>query len=212
MGCDGGTVARRDDHVKKVKEPKQIEDTQSSDRYTHCSLSQQPFKKKIVCDKVGRMYNKDAILKALIQKSIPKEMRYIAARKDVIDLNVSWSKNHIICPLKKIEFTPGHQFVALSCGCVISQSAYLELLAVKGTKCPICEDVLSEAIPLNRPFQEMLDTMQLYCNIYDHKFGKCETKEEIGEVVSHQPKLIASEAKNKIMKEKAGESYAQLFK
>jgi len=172
MGCDGGTTSRRDDLVKAkkiVSLPKSI-----TERYTHCSLSQQPFTKHVVCDRVGRLYNRESILRLLIRKEMPDELRYIATRKDVMNLTIEWSNGRMICPLKRVEFNEGHQFVALSCGCVCSKASIDEMKKMKETRCPLCDaENHLEYILLNPDVNTMNELMKNEQHIFDqHQYKK----------------------------------------
>ncbi|KAL7716191.1 Replication termination factor 2 [Entamoeba marina] len=150
-----------------------------NDRWKYCSLSHKPLKKRIVCDYVGRLYNREAILKALLNKEIPHELRYIHTRKDILDLNVTWCEKMIICPLRKDEFSPGHQFVALACGCVISLKGLEEIKSVKSEVCPVCSHPSLEYIKLNVSEDETQKLMEQFCASYDRRQEKRNSKEKL---------------------------------
>ncbi|GAM18169.1 hypothetical protein SAMD00019534_013440 [Acytostelium subglobosum LB1] len=67
MGCDGGSIARRDD---LVKQPKKKEILNQSDldesRWFCCTLLQDPLSDPIVMDDYGNLFNKTNILQALL--------------------------------------------------------------------------------------------------------------------------------------------------
>ena len=54
MGCDGGTIPKRDELVrtKKAKQKCAKEITNSA-KWNHCHLSQQPLEKPVVADLLG---------------------------------------------------------------------------------------------------------------------------------------------------------------
>ena len=57
-------------------------------KYTTCQLSQEPLVAPVVCDDLGQLYNKEAFLKALISKAIPKGLGHLS-RKSVFDVELS---------------------------------------------------------------------------------------------------------------------------
>ncbi|EDR23352.1 hypothetical protein, conserved [Entamoeba dispar SAW760] len=213
MGCDGGVVARRDDLVKDKK--KETKKYNTEDRYRYCSLTHKLFKKRVVCDVVGRLYNKDGLLKALINHEMPEKLRYIHNKKDFIELNIEWSNGMIVCPLKKVEFSPGHQFVALKCGCVISKLALDEIKSINGHKCPLCETEGLEFILLNPPLEEMEKQMELHCKLFDQKQNKTKSiqKEENKIALVTQPiaNTIADQAKVNVNNQDDDEIYRSIF-
>ena len=59
MGCDGGTIPRRDELVKTKKRPEQKDkDSELRFRWRHCAIKQDALQKPIVTCELGRLYNK----------------------------------------------------------------------------------------------------------------------------------------------------------
>jgi hypothetical protein len=55
MGCDGGTIPKRDELVKtKKKEAQTAKDVKVAAKWNNCHLSQLPLQKPIVADLLGK--------------------------------------------------------------------------------------------------------------------------------------------------------------
>lgn len=141
MGCDGGTIPRRDELVKVRKKPEQKDRvSELSFLWQHCNVSQEPLKKPIVACGLGRLYNKDVIIEKLLDKSsIPESMSHIKALKDVKDLNLTPNpafkeemekgdsqldrqRAPYICPISGLEMNGKFKFCFFwTCGCVVSE-------------------------------------------------------------------------------------------
>ncbi len=55
-------------------------------KWTRCNLSGEPLHPPCVADELGNLYNKDAMVQALVSKSLPGSLSYIASLKHLIDL------------------------------------------------------------------------------------------------------------------------------
>lgn len=72
MGCDGGTIPKRDELVKTKKKPEQKDKTSElSFRWQHCALTQAPLQVPVVACELGRMFSKESIIENLLDKSTP---------------------------------------------------------------------------------------------------------------------------------------------
>lgn len=160
MGCDGGTIPKRDELVRTKKKPEQ-KDKQSelSFKWGHCSITQEPLQTPIVACQLGRLYSKVAIIESLLDRTIlPEGNKYIKSIKDVKELNLtenpaykdSLTKGDVyndniapyICPVIGLEMNGKYKFVYFwSCGCVISERA---LKAVKSQVCHKCQQPFKE--------------------------------------------------------------------
>ncbi|XP_047111965.1 replication termination factor 2 isoform X2 [Schistocerca piceifrons] len=97
MGCDGGTIPRRDELVRKKEKPEQKDkNSELSFRWQHCSITQLPLQPPIVACGYGRLYNKDAVIEMLLDKAnAPESAKHIKSLKcqkqfsdaDVVVLN-----------------------------------------------------------------------------------------------------------------------------
>ncbi|XP_067002928.1 replication termination factor 2 [Anabrus simplex] len=168
MGCDGGTIPRRDELVRKKKKPEQKDkDSELSFRWRHCSLTQQPLQPPIVACGLGRLYNKDAVIEALLDKTnLPETAQHIKNLKDIRELKLtpnpafkpSAEKGDAyidrqtapyICPVIGLEMNGKFRFAFLwSCGCVVSERALKE---VKTQVCHKCQQpfTVEDVIILN---------------------------------------------------------------
>jgi len=54
---------------------------QSRTRWLTCALSKAPLASPIVSDAIGNIYNKESIIKALIEKNLPKQFDHIRTLK-----------------------------------------------------------------------------------------------------------------------------------
>lgn len=104
-------------------------------RWTRCRLSNEPLNEPCVCDELGRMYNKEAVIQALLTKSMPKELGYISL-KTLIDLKLTpndaeGAQAPFCCPVTGQEMSGRFRFlVCRSTGHVFSDKAVKTVPAV----------------------------------------------------------------------------------
>ena len=55
-------------------------------KWTRCNLSGEVLHPPCVSDELGNLYNKDAVVQALVSKSLPHSLAYISSLKHLIDL------------------------------------------------------------------------------------------------------------------------------
>lgn len=124
---------------------------------TTCCLSFKPLANPVVSDNLGRLYNKDSVVKFLLKRSElgydngkskeDKVAGHLRGLKDVKELKLSpnTSVNHnvgvntlteeelpapFVCPLTQREMNGKHRFVYLAtCGCVMSESGLRAVVA-----------------------------------------------------------------------------------
>jgi hypothetical protein len=65
MGNDGGTIVKRRDLVKERKKKRRIRGL-TANNVAYCFLSGKPLSRDAVVCRMGHIYNKEAMLKALI--------------------------------------------------------------------------------------------------------------------------------------------------
>ncbi|GBP54671.1 Protein RTF2 homolog [Eumeta japonica] len=155
MGCDGGTIPKRDELVRMKKKPEQKDkDAERTCKWRNCALSQQPLQEPIVACGLGKLYSKSSVLEALLDKeSKPDSINHIKNMKDIKDLKlvknpayadiehnngaVDEGSAPYICPISGLEMTGRFRFVFLwSCGCVLAERALKE---VKQNICHMCQ-------------------------------------------------------------------------
>ncbi|XP_046919404.2 replication termination factor 2 [Dermatophagoides farinae] len=159
MGCDGGTIPRRDELVrtKKKKEAKDKE-AEIAAKWKYCAISSKDLTKPIVSCELGRLYNKDAVIEYLLNKEAPNSslLSHIRNLKDVVTLKLTPKSNDekastesngtndykFVCPIVGLEMNGKYKFMYFrTCGCVVSERAIKE---VKSQVCLSC----------NKPFTD----------------------------------------------------------
>ncbi|KAF4802466.1 hypothetical protein TURU_025215 [Turdus rufiventris] len=122
-------------------------------RWFYCALSQEKLRRPIVACELGRLYNKDAIIEYLLDKSPDKtpmeSASHVKSIKNVTELqlvdNPAWCGDkesikgdkyddlqcaRFICPVVGLEMNGRHRFCFLrNCGCVFSERALKEIKA-----------------------------------------------------------------------------------
>ncbi|XP_058259236.1 replication termination factor 2 [Hemibagrus wyckioides] len=166
MGCDGGTIPKRHELVKGPKKVEKVDkNAELAAKWKYCSLSQEKLRRPIVACELGRLYNKDAIIEYLLDKSAERPntevVAHIRSIKDVKELNLTenpaWEGERrnakgdcyedvhcamFICPVVGLEMNGKHKFCYLhTCGCVFSERALKE---VKTEICHKCGDPFHE--------------------------------------------------------------------
>ncbi|XP_049359705.1 uncharacterized protein LOC125824377 [Solanum verrucosum] len=171
-GGDGGATGAesRDCYLKMyaVKKPDKIDPNEIRlSRWLNCALSNESLKHPVVIDKLGNLFNKEALVEALLKKRVPKQFGYIKGLKDMIlvELSVIPGKEDrglgdgegtgFQCPVTGLEFNGKYKFFALrGCGHVLSAKALKE---VKSSACLVChkEIVESDKIVINGSEEEV---------------------------------------------------------
>jgi len=153
MGCDGGTIPRRDELVRLKKKPEtKDKDAERLYRWRHCSLTQQKLQQPIVVCGLGRLYSKQNVIEQLLEKEgMPESCNHIKSLKDIKNLkltpNPAYSEEDeknapFICSLIGLEMSGQFRFVALwTCGCVFSERALKQL---KSNVCSVCQTPYTE--------------------------------------------------------------------
>jgi len=163
MGCDGGTIPKRDELVRQKKKA-EVKDKNAANmaKWRYCTLKHDALKQPIVTDSYGFLYNKDAILEYLLDRAqFEHGPTHIKKLKDVKELqlteNPSFNSNHndlgneyldvysspFICPLTGLEMNGKYKFCAIwTCGCVLSDRALRSVnknnSAEEKLSCPKC--------------------------------------------------------------------------
>ncbi|KAM6319153.1 replication termination factor 2 isoform 2-T2 [Podargus strigoides] len=162
MGCDGGTIPKRHELVKGPRKVEKVDKTaELVARWYYCALSQEKLCRPIVACELGRLYNKDAVIEFLLDKSADKTpmeaASHIKSIKNVTELNLAdnpaWSGDkeskkgdkyddiqsaRFICPVVGLEMNGRHRFCFLrNCGCVFSERALKEIKAEVCHKCGV---------------------------------------------------------------------------
>ncbi|XP_010733034.1 replication termination factor 2 [Larimichthys crocea] len=162
MGCDGGTIPKRHELVKGPKKVEKVDkNAELAAKWKYCALSQEKLRRPIVACDLGRLYNKDAVIEYLLDKTAERPnaeaVVHIRGTKDIKELNLTdnpeWEGERrnakgdryedihcgmFICPVVGLEMNGKHRFCYLqTCGCVFSDRAMKE---VKTEICHKCGD------------------------------------------------------------------------
>ncbi|CAJ1944806.1 unnamed protein product [Sphenostylis stenocarpa] len=145
-GGDGGATGAesRDCYLNMYadKKPDKVDpNEQRLSKWHNCALSNEPLREPCVIDKLGNIFNKEALVEALLGKKLPKEFGYIKGLKDMINIQLcsipgSDDGAKFQCPIAGLEFNGKYRFFALrNCGHVLSARALRE---VKSSSCLVC--------------------------------------------------------------------------
>ncbi|TDL22311.1 DUF602-domain-containing protein [Rickenella mellea] len=155
MGNDGGSIPDRRDLVKNKPKAEQADKAnQTRARWFFCALSKRPLQEPVVSCALGKLYNKDAIIEYLLDKSSYGDGEeicgHIRSLKDIKSLKLTPNPIFVpqtstditvgaapfICPLTLKEMNGGITFVYIAtCGCVLSQSG-LKVVSGSGSTTP----------------------------------------------------------------------------
>ncbi|XP_054429553.1 replication termination factor 2 isoform X2 [Pteronotus mesoamericanus] len=225
MGCDGGTIPKRHELVKGPKKVEKVDkDAELVAQWNYCALSQEILRRPIVACELGRLYNKDAVIEFLLDKSsgkpLGKAASHIKSIKNVTELRLSdnpaWGgdrgntkgdkhddlqRARFLCPVVGLEMNGRHRFCFLRCcGCVFSERALKE---IKAEVCHTCGAAFQEddVIVLNGTKE---DVEALKGRMEERRLrAKLEKKAKKPKAAESVPKLDVSEGPSKV---KAGKS------
>nr|CAD7429210.1 unnamed protein product [Timema monikensis] len=210
MGCDGGTIPKRDELVRTKKKPEQKDkNSELSFRWQHCTISQTPLQSPIVSCGLGRLYNKVAVIEAILDRTnLPDVCQHIKSLKDVKDLQLTNNPSFkpsaekgdayidrqtspYICPVIGLEMNGKFKFVFVwSCGCVVSERALKE---VKTKTCHKCQKPFSDVdIVIMNAEGDDLELMKTrlearQARLRAEKKNKCEAKRNKSEMAAKRP-------------------------
>ncbi|CAI9098862.1 OLC1v1035588C1 [Oldenlandia corymbosa var. corymbosa] len=160
-GGDGGATGAesRDCYLNMyaTKKPDKVDPNEMRlSKWLNCSLSNEPLKRPVVIDMLGNLFNKEALVEALLKKNLPKEFGYIKGLKDMVSVELSMipglenkrdsgspSGPKFQCPISGLEFNGKYKFFALRpCGHVLSAKALKE---VKSSVCLVCHKEFNDS-------------------------------------------------------------------
>jgi hypothetical protein len=148
MGCEGGSIAGRQDVVKvKAKAVVETDPRQAQrERLSTCALTHHPLQSPCVIDQLGALYNKDAIIQHLLSSrpqqptaataasaSSSRALPHIQRLRDVVEAKMSFATQSagdrlLVCPVAGAGGTGHHRFVCMRCcGVVLSEQAMREV-------------------------------------------------------------------------------------
>ena len=132
MGNDGGSIPKRSEVVKQKKQVHANVDkaAKAVARSTLCAISKEPLRPPIVACKRGLLYNKEQLIKRLLEKTMPYEFRHIhKLSRDTCPVNTPSSSSTIEgtqlqCAASQQQLNGIIRFVVgFKCGCLLSEQA-----------------------------------------------------------------------------------------
>ncbi|KAM7269792.1 hypothetical protein ACFE04_025289 [Oxalis oulophora] len=150
-GGDGGSTCAesRDCYLNMYaeKKPEKCDPyEQKLSKWLNCALSNEPLEEPCVVDRLGNMFNKQALVEALLGKKLPKEFSYIKGLKDMLNIKLHKEKGiqRFQCPITGLEFNGKYGFLVLKgCGHVLSVKALKEV-KMDGLSCLVCRQEFTE--------------------------------------------------------------------
>jgi len=168
MGNDGGSVPVRREQVKLKKKEKPVISTEK-DRAKHltCAISHESlFGKQVVCDRLGNVFDKLAVIKGMVEKSLPASFTHLKSMKDLIHIEFTINEDYknvqeaqagsttegfvspFICPITSWPVNGKHKFCALTtCGHVFSAKGINGSSEKEGEKvknCYVCQSIYTD--------------------------------------------------------------------
>lgn len=157
-GGDGGATGAesRDCYLKMYaeKKPDKVDPNETRIcKWSTCALSQETLKPPCAIDRLGNVFNKESLVRALLDKTLPSQFSHIRGLKDMIAIHLDpipgirvyhdGSETKFQCPITSLEFNGKYKFFALErCGHVVSAKALKEL---QSTSCLVCHAAFSES-------------------------------------------------------------------
>lgn len=209
MGCDGGTIPRRDELVRVKQKPEQKDkDAEREFRWRHCTLTQQSLQEPIAMCGMGRLYSKQSVIERLLEKEpMPETAAHVKSMKDIRQLNptpnpafteedkteglLDTRHSPYICKLIGLEMSGKFRFVALwSCGCVLSERALKQIKGSVASTCPLCQAPYSveDVVVLNGNEEDMeLMRVKMEMRAAKRKSSKKDKKSAKKEEVKAEP-------------------------
>eukprot|EP00271_Cylindrocystis_brebissonii_P018359 TRINITY_DN514_c0_g1_i4.p1 TRINITY_DN514_c0_g1~~TRINITY_DN514_c0_g1_i4.p1 ORF type:complete len:476 (-),score=56.54 TRINITY_DN514_c0_g1_i4:286-1713(-) len=137
-------------------------------RWVQCSISEEALTQPCAMDMLGNLFNKEALIRAIVTKTIPSRFSHIRGLKDIVTIHLTEStgegqiivdddvsKGRFHCPITGLEMNGRFRFCALrSCGHVLSVRALKE---VATPVCLVCHKQYTEEdkIPVNGSQEEV---------------------------------------------------------
>jgi len=185
-GNDGGSIPTRGEMVKIKKKTKQNDSAIMTRRlrWITCALSKQPLVQPIVADLLGNIFNKEEVIKSLIEKNMPQKFSYISSLKDIYEVNFTFSPKYdptkplqvgvesdvnespFQCPVTSQPANGQHPFsLIISCGHVLSEKG-LQQIDSQNLTCFVCQKYFtkSDILPIN-PDEKSQEKLRTKMNI-----------------------------------------------
>ncbi|KAL8435798.1 hypothetical protein ACSSS7_002175 [Eimeria intestinalis] len=91
-----------------------------------CALSEEPLKPPLVACRVGRLYNKESVITAMLEKSLPPHMKHVKSLKDLkgLKVEINAATGFPVCPITKADLSSGvRASIIWPCGSLVSNRA-----------------------------------------------------------------------------------------
>jgi hypothetical protein len=151
---------------------------QAREKQNACAVSHQPLQAPVVVCAMGLLYNKEALLQALLSKQLHAfpHFSHISGLKDVSAVSLTWASKHAAasaaetkeqtdahaalytCPITSLPSNGANKFIAMQpCGCVISDRAWKSVRAGNAEAAclvcakPVAPDTAPPAVQLELP-------------------------------------------------------------
>ncbi|CAK9082496.1 Replication termination factor 2, partial [Durusdinium trenchii] len=133
-------------------------------RMSTCMLSQEALREPVVACRLGNLYNKEAVISALLNRKMPSDLSHIRGLKDVKQCLITWKEDEkedgrkrIVCPLSREDLDTGsaRAVVIWPSGAVVSAKSLKEM---KMKECPVTSkafDNEKDVIPLAPDGEEL---------------------------------------------------------
>eukprot|EP00850_Spirogloea_muscicola_P022356 SM000290S10890 [mRNA] locus=s290:82631:89400:+ [translate_table: standard] len=125
-------------------------------------LHAEELRPPLAVDELGNLFNKEALVAALVAKELPPRLRHIRGLRDILTVHLTenpaagGARWH--CPVTGLECNGRFRFVALRpCGHVLSARALREAGASAAAECLVCHNPHAgeaEAVPINPTEEE----------------------------------------------------------
>eukprot|EP00835_Amoeboradix_gromovi_P002385 NODE_134_length_18141_cov_0.186066.p9 type:complete len:168 gc:universal NODE_134_length_18141_cov_0.186066:1547-1044(-) len=144
MGNDGGSIQNRSELIKTKEIDRSKKDIDDLEEYYTCAISKQDLEEPIVCCKLGKLYNRNALIQYMIDKKEGTKLMsgvadHVRSLKQITLLKMSNPKTYT-CPITNRRFGRG-AFVYLDCGCVFSKQRF--------KTCPKCNQESKSTTVIN---------------------------------------------------------------
>jgi len=219
-GNDGGSIPTRGEMVKIKKYTKKSDSSISRRlRWITCAITRQPLVQPIVADALGNIFNKEALIKSLIEKTISPRYNHIRSLKHIYDVNFTFNPKYdptqpvyvgveveefdspFECPITGVPANGQHSFsLIITCGHVLSDKG-LQQIDLQNACCFVCQKTFSrgDILQLN-PDEETQERIRSRINElnkravkekFEEKKISKETKNEQGKKLSDEKTEVA---------------------
>ncbi|OEH76702.1 duf602-domain-containing protein [Cyclospora cayetanensis] len=116
-------------------------------RTSTCALSEEKLRPPLVVCRVGRLYNKEKVITAMLEKALPPHMKHIKSLKDMKEcrIEVNAATGFPICPITKADLSSGvRASIIWPCGFIVSNRA-LEAMTQKDAEISHPEHKISDS-------------------------------------------------------------------